>query len=140
MQKVSKSPDEHIKSLPDEVRADVAKLDKEISKILKGRSRVLWEGVFWGGSQQSIIGYGDLTYHDSKGKAVEWFVVGLALQKNYISVYVNAVQHGVYLAEGRAKELGKAKVGKSSIAFKKLADINLDILLEIAAKAKELSK
>lgn len=136
MQIVKKTPDEHIASLPDEVRSDIAKLDKEFTKIIP-QDRVLWEGVFWGGSQQSIIGYGHISFKGSKGN-IEWFVVGLALQKNYISVYVSAVDGKQYLAEKHKNELGKAKVGKSSISFAKLEDIKLDVLLDLVEHAKEL--
>lgn len=136
MKIVKTSPDEHIASLPAGVREDVAKLDQEFSKIIP-EDRVLWQGVFWGGSQQSIIGYGHRVFKGSRGD-VEWFVVGLALQKNYISVYVSAVDGKQYLAEKHAGKLGKAKVGKSSISFAKLSDINLDVLLDLVKRAKQL--
>jgi len=136
MKIVKTSPDKYIASLPDGVRDDIAKLDKEIAKIIF-KNRVLWQGVFWGGSQQSIIGYGHHTFKGSRGD-VEWFVVGLALQKNYISVYVSAVDGKQYLAEKHAGKLGKAKVGKSSISFTKLDDINLDVLLDLVKRAKTL--
>ncbi|MEX0616926.1 MAG: hypothetical protein WD231_03910 [Candidatus Woykebacteria bacterium] len=91
MQKTKTSPDTYITSLPEPKRDDIKKLDSLISKIMSGHSRVMWEGVFWSGSEQKIIGYGDLTYVNSKKENIEWFLIGLTLQKNYISVYVNAV-------------------------------------------------
>ena len=124
----------HIKSLPEDVRDDVAQLHKIIAAELKGLPVVLWEGTFWGGSTQQIIGYGDFVYKGSRGKAVNWFLVGLAVQKNYISLYVNAVEGGQYLAEKYKKQLGAVKIGKSSISFKRLADVNLDTLRAILAK------
>lgn len=136
MKIVKTNPDEHIANLPDGVREDIAKLDKEIAKIIP-EDRVLWEGIFWGGSQQSIIGYGHLTFKGSRGD-IEWFVVGLALQKNYISVYVSAVDGKQYLAEKHKGKLGKAKVGKSSISFAKLEDIKLDVLLDLVRHARQL--
>jgi len=59
----------------------------------------------------------------------------LASQKNYISVYVNATDEDGYLTEKYIDKLGKAKVGKSSISFDSLEDINLDVLLELIDKA-----
>lgn len=91
----------------------------------------LWEGVFWGGSQQRIIGYGDLTFTRSDKQKVEWFSVGLSLQKNYISVYIAATKDGQYLVRQNAKSLGKVKTGASSVSFKKLDDVNLDVLLDM---------
>ena len=136
MKKTRKNPDVYLKSLPADVRDDMLKLDKEFSAIMTGLGRTLWEGVFWGGSEQNIIGYADHTYTGSGGKKVEWFLVGLALQKNYISVYVNVVDGKKYLAEGYQKKLGKAKVGKSVISFARLSDINLETLLELIRKSR----
>ena len=33
-------------------------LDRRIVAGLPGRSRALWRGTFWGGTEQAIIGYG----------------------------------------------------------------------------------
>ena len=95
----------------------------------------MWEGIFWGGSEQRIIGYGNYSYLRSDKKQIEWFIVGLARQKNYFSVYVNAVEAGRYLSELYGPRLGKVKTGKSSISFRKLADINLDVLSEMVEHA-----
>ena len=97
----------------------------------------MWEGRFWGGSDQRIIGYGDYSYTRSDGKTVEWFIVGLAQQKQYISVYVNAADETGYLTEQYADRLGKAKVGKSSISFTSLDDIHLDVLLDLITHAEQ---
>jgi hypothetical protein len=131
MQKTRKSPDKHIDSLPERQREDVRALDKKISAIMKGASRVLWEGVFWGGSEQNIIGYGDVSYPRSSKETVEWFMVGLAAQKNYISVYINAAEGGQYISKKYGKKLGKVKIGSSSISFKKLEDVKLEELLKL---------
>lgn len=113
----------------------MTQLDKVIKPLISDKVRVLWEGVFWGGSQQTIIGYGDFVYKRPGKANVEWFTVGLALQKNYISIYMNAADTKQYLAEKHKDQLGKAKVGKSSISFKSLDDINLDVLLGLVKQA-----
>jgi Domain of unknown function (DU1801) len=136
MQRSSTSPDEHIASLSDEVRGDIATLDARISEVMAGEDRVLWEGKFWGGSDQRIIGYGEYTYKGRSGRKGSWFVVGLAAQKNYITVFVNAVEDGAYLTEQYADRLGKAKIGRSSISFKRLDAIDLDVLIELVGSAR----
>jgi len=138
MQTTDTPPDEYLASLPESVRGDMTTLDEEIALAMHGRHRVVWEGRFWGGTEQRIIGYGDHRYTGRSGKSVDWFVVGLAAQKNYITVYVTAVDDGAYLAEGAAGRLGKAKVGRSSISFKRLADIDLPVLLELVGRANTL--
>ena len=75
----------------------------------------------------------------SDGKRVEWFVVGLARQKHYISVYINAVEERQYLAEKYGKTVGKVKVGKSSISFSRLADIEIDRLVALVARARQIA-
>lgn len=139
MEKISTPPDAYIESLADEIRPAIEKLDKEIRKIFKGEDRVLWTGTFWGGSEQNIIGYGDYRY-DRKGKTVEWFYVGLAVQKNYVSLYLNAVEDNRYLSQTYADQLGKVKVGASSISFKRLEDLDLPILREMLKRARALLK
>jgi hypothetical protein len=135
MEKSATTPAEFIESLPTDVRSDIEQLDTEISKVMSGHPKTMWEGKFWGGSDQNIIGYGDYTYRRSDGNIVEWFIVGLAPQKNSLSVYVNAADGDGYLVEQYADKLGKAKVGKASINFTSLDDINLDVLLKLIAKA-----
>ncbi len=66
---------------------------------------------------------------------ISWPVVALANQKNYVSVYVCAVDHGTYIAEKYKDELGKVSVGKSCIRFKKLEDIDLPTLRKVLLAA-----
>ena len=135
MERVSTSPDEYLATLPEETRGDMTTLHERIDAALPGHRRSLWEGVFWGGSEQSIIGYGDYSYVRSDKTPVEWFIVGLARQKNYYSVYVNAADGRRYLTEAYAGRLGKVKMGKSSISFRRLADVELEVLMELVERA-----
>jgi Domain of unknown function (DU1801) len=134
------SPDEHIASLPDGVREDFATLDGRISDVMAGEERVLWEGKFWGGTQQQIIGYGSYRYKGRSGAEGEWFVVGLAAQKNYLSVYVSGAENGTPLAKLYAPRLGKVKAGSANLQFKRAADLDLDVLAEMVARALELTR
>ena len=134
MEKSATKPSDYINSLPVKVRADVDRLDTAISKVMSGHVKTLWTGKFWGGSDQNIIGYGTYSYERSSA-AAEWFIVGLAPQKRYISVYVNAADEDGYLVEKYAEKLGKAKVGKSSVSFRSLENINLDVLLDLVEQA-----
>ncbi len=141
MEKTVTKPAEYIESLPAAVRADVDRLDAAISNVMSGHVKTMWEGKFWGGSDQSIIGYGNYSYERSSGEVAEWFMVGLAVQKRYISLYVNAADAEGYLVEKYADRLGKAKVGKSSISFRSVEDINLDVLLDLVEQAeKQMSR
>jgi hypothetical protein len=80
----------------------------------------------------NMLGYGTFQYFDKARKAPRnWPVVALANQKNYISLYVCALEDGQYAAEKHASKLGKVSVGKSCIRFKKLDDVNLNELKKV---------
>lgn len=138
--RISDEPvDSWLDSLDDERAAEIRQLDELISDIFAGESRVLWVGKFWGGTDQTIIGYGDQIQPRTRGEDVRWFVVGLALQKQNISLYVNAVKDGAYLGKAYGKSLGKVKVGSASIGFKSMDDLNLDVLRKMLLEARELT-
>jgi hypothetical protein len=72
-----------------------------------------------------------------KKEKIEWPVIALANQKNYISLYICAVENGKYIAEKYKKELGKASVGRSCIRFKKIKDVNLPALKKVLLLAQK---
>ena len=139
MERVESSPDDYIASQDPDIRAVLEALHTLIKTALPGHDPCMWEGVFWGGSEQQIIGYGNYAYQRSDKKQVEWFLVGLARQKNYFSLYVNAVEGKKYLAEIYGSRLGKVKTGKSSISFRNLSDVNLDVLSEMIKHAGKIT-
>lgn len=139
MRKVDLSPDEHIASFPEEVRTQYAELDQLISAAFTGRSRTVWAGVFWGGTEQHIIGYGDIVQPRPRGADVEWFAVGLARQQSHFSIYVNAVDDGQYLLRQYEGRLGKVKLGSASIAIRNVADVDADGLTDLLSRAADLT-
>ena len=139
MEQTNTSPDDYIASQTPDVRAVLEKLHTLIKKALPDQDCCMWEGVFWGGSEQKIIGYGNYSYQRSDKKRVEWFIVGLTRQKNYFSVYVNAVEAESYLTERYGPRLGKVTTGKSSISFRNLTDVHLDVLSEMVEHAGKIT-
>jgi hypothetical protein len=138
MQRSTTPPDDFIASLPDGVRDDIAMLDAQLARIFDGHERVLWEGPMWGGTEQRIIGYGAYRYEGRSGAAGDWFVMGLAAQKAHLSLYVSGAEDGQSLAKIYAGRLGKVKVGSANIAFKRLSDVDLPVVLEMAERARDL--
>ncbi len=139
MERTDTDPDRYIAQLPDDIGGDIAELDERISRFFSGAPKSMWEGRFWGGSDQKIIGYGDSSYTNASGKDVQWFVVGLAAQKNYISVYVNAVDDGSYLLQQYKGRLGKVKIGSASLGFTSLDVLDLDVFDELIERARALT-
>ena len=83
----------------------------------------------------NMLGYGSFPYKNYKKEMISWPIIALASQKNYVSIYVCALENGAYLAEKYKDELGKVSVGKSCIRFKKIEDIKLPILKKVLEKA-----
>lgn len=85
----------------------------------------------------NMLGYGPFHYRYATGREGDAYVVNLASQKRYVSLYVNATVNGGYLAEANADRLGKVSVGKSCVRFTKLEDLDLDALAELVRTAAE---
>lgn len=117
---------------------DIRHLDELIGEQLPRAERHLYEGKLWGGTDQQIVGYGILDYRNKSGDDVQWFLVGLAAQKDHISMYVNAVEDGQYLLAQYDGRLGKAKLGSASISFTSLDDVDIAALGELLSRAGEL--
>ncbi len=140
MEIVATTPSDYIASIDvDPVRDAMQQLDAVIAGAMAERDRVLWQGTFWGGTEQTIIGYGHISQPRPRGETVEWFLAGLARQKRNYSIYLNAVRDGAYLAHHYAERLGKVKLGAASIGFTKPENIDLDVLAELLAEADRLT-
>lgn len=79
----------------------------------------------------NMLGYGSFKCRNYKKEIIDWPIIALASQKNYISLYVCSIDNGKYIAEKNKDKLGNVSVGKSCIRFKKVEDLNLDSLKEV---------
>lgn len=134
------SVDVHLASIDDPAVADTMRaLDEVITAAMPNRGRTLYEGTFWGGTEQQIIGYGHIVQSRPRGEDVHWFLVGLARQKSHYSLYVNAVHEGRYLGQHYGGRLGKVKLGSASIGFKSLDDLNVEELGAMLRQADQVT-
>ena len=78
--------------------------------------------------EAGMIGYGRYHYRYATGREGDWFVVGLASNKNYISLYVSGVADGQYVAESYKDRLPRANIGKSCVRFRKMEDLDTNTL------------
>ena len=83
----------------------------------------------------NMLGYGSFKYVNYKKEVIDWPTVALANQKQYMSIYICAIEDKKYLAEKYKKDLGKVSVGKSCIRFRKLEDLNLPVLKKVIQEA-----
>lgn len=127
----AKSDDEYIALLNDERREIIETLDKLIKDTVPEQKR--WFAY-------NMLGYGKFDYLDYKKQKGQWPVIALASQKNYVSLYVCAIDSEndrQYIAEKYEKDLGKVSVGKSCIRFKKLDDLNLEVVKKALEEAEQ---
>ena len=122
----AKTVAEYIHLLAEPRRTEIKKLHDFISKTVPGLKPHIMNGM---------IGYGTYHYKYPSGREGDWSLIALASQKNYISVYVCALEKGKYIAELYKEKLSKASIGKSCIRFKKLEDMDLKVLQGILLKA-----
>jgi hypothetical protein len=118
----AKTPEEYINLLSEPRKSEIKKLHEFIRKTVPELKPHIMSGM---------IGYGIFHYKGRSGREGDWFVVGLASQKNYISVYVCGVSDGEYVAEKHRADLPNADIGKSCIRFKKTEDVDLKVLAKI---------
>ncbi len=86
----------------------------------------------------NMLGYGSFKYKNYKKEEIDWPTVALASQKNYISLYICAVDNGEYLAEKYKDKLGRVSVGKSCVRFKRVDELNLPEVAKLIKKAAAL--
>jgi hypothetical protein len=98
---------------------------KALMSILKRVTRQ--PPKMWG---PSIVGYGSYRYTYESGRTGEMCLAGFAIRGRALVVYL--------LAEGKEQEallskLGKHKMGKSCLYFKRLADLDKTVLEQLIA-------
>jgi hypothetical protein len=81
----------------------------------------------WG---PSIVGYGSYTYRYDSGRTGDACLVGLAVRGKELVVYLLA-EDPVQI--GLLAKLGKHRMGKSCLYFKRLADLDVEVLEALIA-------
>lgn len=126
----AKTPEQYIDSLDEPRRTQIQTLHDLIINTVPKQKPFLISGM---------LGYGKYHYKYASGREGEWCLIGLASQKNYISVYVCAVtKTGDYMAEAHKADFPKASIGRSCIRFKKIEDIDLEKLKQVLKVAETL--
>lgn len=122
----------YIDSLPEPKRNEMLELHQIIPEIMPGCKIWFLDGKNSDGKVVSNpnIGYGEyqITYADGKTKA--FYQIGLSANTTGISVYILGLDDKTILAKTFGEKIGKASITGYCIKFKKLKDINPDILSE----------
>jgi len=120
------TPAEYIAQLEEPRKSDVAALDRLIRKLASGLEPFIHSGM---------LAYGPWHYKYESGREGDGFRMGVASNKNYISLYISC---GEDIAGRYKKALPKATIGRACVRFKRLADLDpaaLEKMIREAARA-----
>lgn len=120
----------YIASQPEAKRSEMQTLHAHVLEALPGCKLWFLDGKDSEGKIVSNpnIGYGSYTINYADGTTREFYQIGLSANTTGISVYILGIKDKTYLAQTYGRELGKASVTGYCIKFKKLKDINIDVL------------
>lgn len=124
----AKTPEEYIQGLEEPRRREIKALYDVIRKTVPKLTPYIEAGM---------LGFGKYHYKYPSGREGDWALIGLASQKNYISLYICATVDGKYLAEKYKARIPKASIGKSCIRIKHAVDIDLSVLKAILRDAQK---
>lgn len=125
----AKTPEEYIQMIPEPEKTQVRKLFELIKEEMPKDKPFIVSGM---------IGFRSEHYKSKSGREGDWPLIALAGRKNYISFYVCAAQGNEYIAEKYKKDLPKASIGRSCIRFKKMEDVDSNLLRKIIKEANRL--
>jgi hypothetical protein len=129
--KVQDEIGKYISSQPEAKRSDMQELHMLILSALPGCKVWFDDGIDDRGKivTNPTIGYGEQTLKYADGKTKPFFQIGLSANTTGISVYIMGIADKTYLSKTYSEKLGKATVTGYCIKFKKLKDINMDVLI-----------
>jgi hypothetical protein len=128
--KIQEQIKDYIVSQPEPKRSELETLHKRILQMLANGKLWFLDGKDDRGKIVSNpnIGYGLRTIKYADGKTKEFYQIGISANTTGISVYIMGIDDKKYLPDTYGKTIGKASVTGYCIKFKKLKDINIDIL------------
>src|SRR5262249_54169667 len=99
-------------------KGDLLKLHAVIGKAAPSLKRHFHAGTPEGhaGMRFKMIGYGRFHYTAGTGETVAWPVIGVALQKNYVSVYVAVTKNDEPIVRRYAGKLGAKRNGGNNFS------------------------
>lgn len=127
---IQKQIDNYINEQADAKRGDMEVLHQMIIGLRREAKLWFLDGKDDNGKIVSNpnIGYGSQLMKYTNGTTREFYQIGMSANQTGISVYIMGIKDKAFLAQTYGKDLGKANVTGYCIRFKKLKDINMDVL------------
>jgi hypothetical protein len=118
----AKTPEQYIAEAGEDRRPDLERLHELVLEVAPELAPTMEFGM---------LAYGKFHYRYATGREGDWFKVGIANNKRYISLYCCAADDNGYVAERYKERLPKADIGKSCVRFKRLSDLDEAALREL---------
>jgi hypothetical protein len=118
----AKTHEEYIAAVEEKRRGDIQRLHDLIRKVAPELEPTMEFG---------FLGYGKYHYRYASGREGEWMRIGVANNKQYISLYCCAGDDHGYVAERYKERLPGADIGKSCVRFKRLEDLDEEALRDL---------
>jgi hypothetical protein len=115
--KAADTPEAFLDLLEGARRDDIARLHERVKAVAPGLAAA---------TQSGMLAYGRYEYRYASGREGSWFVLGIASNKAYISMYAPTLDLEPYVAR-----LPKANLGRGCIRFKRVDDVDLAVLDEV---------
>lgn len=107
------------------VRDDSRKIAELMQKATSAKPKM------WGAN---IIGFGERLLKYESGRELDWMEIGFSPRKANLTLYLNL---GDEWDANLLADLGKHKLGKGCLYFKRLSDVNEEVLEKLIEKSVE---
>jgi hypothetical protein len=131
MPKALPTVDEFLAALPADRRDTMTTLHRAIRRAVPKLAPFMMKAM----GPSPLIAYGKCRYKTASGREGDWFLIGLAAGKSGYALHLCCGDQDGYLVERNAARLGRVKTGRSCSNFKQLADLNLEVALELVKQA-----
>lgn len=119
-----------LNAIPDEQKRKDSKQLAKLFQEVTGEKPVMWG--------PSIVGYGKYHYKSERSKQEgDWLLTGFSPRVQNLTVYIIP---GFDKYNTLMKKLGKYKTSKSCLYFKKLSDVDQEVLKELVRASVEYMK
>jgi hypothetical protein len=119
----------YLASLPEPRQQRIRHFIEVIDQAAPGQPRALWN------HGEGVIGFGHYHYRYASGREGEFFMIGVANRKRYVSIYSNRANGERYLPDSFRELLRGCKVGKSCIEVPDSVIVDDEVLADLTRQS-----
>jgi hypothetical protein len=121
-------------------RGDLEQLDALIRQSAPSLKRYFQAGTPPGepGMRFKMVGYGAFHFPAKAGKQVQWPVIGVALQKSYITAYFAVTVNNKPIVDSYVGKLGELRAGVNNFSFRTFSELNTKMVFSLFQDAADV--